>query len=523
MKQAPLSSYLLAGFPSFLVDSTEEQRVIDWISSAADEAAGNTNAPLDYEILLWRCTTGLCAPGGADSARSETRDITKALSVINDTTEDTPTIYIMLGLRKFLDDQKATPMLTQLFKDTILRLRTLGSHIFFVGPGISVPPEIEHEISMMDFKLPSKEELVILFTKMAEGIDSISVTKQLIERAAEAAVGMTEIEAENAAALSYTVYKTLNINLIHNEKKNAVKKSDVLEFIDVHESMDDVGDFDLLKGWVQKRSKMFTKDAIAYGLPYPKGILLTGVPGTGKSLLSHAIASYMQLPLIKFNVGAIFKKYVGDSEASVRSALNLIETVAPVIVWFDEIDKSFAGLSGGNGDSGVTKRVFQHILTWMQETKAMVFKIATANDITNLPPELYRAGRFDSIFASDLPQLGGRKEIFEIHIRKRGRDPRKFDMVKIGVASDGFVGAEIEHVIEEAMFTAFADGGREFTTDDILGEIKQVRPQSVYDREKIKAVRKFCKEKARPVSSESAISRNAAPKRKARRKVAIMN
>jgi hypothetical protein len=255
---------------------------------------------------------------------------------------------------------------------------------------------------------------------------------------------------------------------------------------------------------VEKLGKMPTYDIRMVGPDH--NFVANGfiVHNCGKSLLSKVTANFLGLPLIKFDIGAIFKKYVGSSEESVRSALKIIETVSPVVVLLDEMDKGFSGISASGGtDSGVTARVLATILTWMQERTCSAFIVATVNRIQGLPPEVYRAGRFDAIFAVDLPQMDGRRDIFEIHIRKVGREPKKFDLTEIAKKSVGLVGAEIECVVHEAMFSAFSDGGREFTTKDILRELQGFYPQSVMDKEKIAAIREFCRTRARPVSSAS--------------------
>jgi len=511
-KQLPLSTYLLAGFPLMYINSCEEQRVINEVQKAASEASNSASTNFQFSFLVWRCTTGfvrLSATGDDDSIGNTTA-LNTAIEHLMTIQQDQPTIAMIMNPRKFMDNH----VVTQAIKDAASHLRLVGSHLILVGPEVTIPPELEHDITFIDFPLPDKERLQGLLQEIVKYNLKKPVQAKLIETAAEAALGMTEIEAENAAALSLTETGTLDIALLQSEKEQAIRKSEVLEFVHTDETIDDVGDFDLLRDWISRRRTAFDAKAKKYGLPVPKGILVAGIPGTGKSLLSKAAANFLGIPLIKFNVGSIFKKYVGDSEASVRSALALVETISPVVLWIDEMDKSFSGITGQSSDSGVTKRVFQTILTWMQETDCRAFRIATVNNMEHLPPELYRAGRFDALFASDLPEMDGRKEIYEIHIRKRNRDPKKYNITKIAAASIGFTGAEIEYSVCEAMFTAYADGGREFTTDDILRAIKEIIPQSVADKDKIDRIRKFCEQKARPVSSRTAINKTATPKLK---------
>ena len=505
----PLSSYLLAGFPCLSFQSTEDDRVIDYIKSSCIEANEFSDST-PYAIFKWTCIDGIqissdgLPPGSVlpDTIKigGDTKDLRHAFITFKSVTRDTPTVGIFLNVRKYLDN----PLVIQSLKDAATTLRKQGSHIILVGPLGDVPDELRAIVTELDFRLPDRDRLQVLYKDLVESYSGVlEVTGDIngrIKKAAEAAIGMTELEAENALALSMTESNDIDIQLIQQEKARAVKKSDVLEWFSAKEKMSDVGDFDNLKQWVEKRKNIFNDSAVEYGLPIPKGLLLLGIPGTGKSLVSKAIAGYLGLPLIRFDIGSLFKKYVGTSEESTRNALRTIEAISPVVVHFDELEKGFAGVNSG-GDSGVGSRVLGTILTWMQERSTMSFIVATVNNVELLPAELYRAGRFDKVFATDLPGQQGREEIYRIHIKKRKRDPKKYDIRTVAAKSVGFVGAEIEYVVEEAMFDAFADNGREFTTQDLLTAIENVIPMSKRDREKIEVIRAFCKERATPVSA----------------------
>lgn len=908
----PLSSYLLAGFPCLSFQSTEDDRVIDYIKSSCIEANEFSDST-PYAIFKWTCIDGIqissdgLPPGSVlpDTIKigGDTKDLRHAFITFKSVTRDTPTVGIFLNVRKYLDN----PLVIQSLKDAATTLRKQGSHIILVGPLGDVPDELRAIVTELDFRLPDRDRLQVLYKDLVESYSGVLDVKgdinDRIKKAAEAAIGMTELEAENALALSMTESNDIDIQLIQQEKARAVKKSDVLEWFPSKEKMSDVGDADNLKKWVEKRKNIFNDSAVEYGLPIPKGLLLLGIPGTGKSLVSKAIAGYLGLPLIRFDIGSLFKKYVGESihgeseiyiasntdgfnvkrlsirrayqinatgytlsytdhggfkwskinavlrhnrkeqfikittelgyslvvteghslfkrnpskikstyfneikgkpdheggklipaeakdlkigdkiaiskhiicdrhkrpaiierrgfkaeitediafliglwmadgcfngnalrlccsikepeivsfvkslgqtcntkkwyngryvgidytvngrqdlvklfnflciadkssvstkkrmpewalgmpsnivakilsgyfsgdgsvnghnievesisynlimdvamllrrfgivanisyrkanplkkirgkvcnyhdswritisrvsdhvkfiknigfaqkhknekikkniakyeripgkfskrsrysimwdnivsvehldsadkysydlsvdgtekfvsngiiahnsELSVRNALRTIEAISPVVVHFDELEKGFAGVNSG-GDSGVGSRVLGTILTWMQERSTMSFIVATVNNVELLPAELYRAGRFDKVFATDLPGQQGREEIYRIHIKKRKRDPKKYDIRTIAAKSVGFVGAEIEYVVEEAMFDAFADNGREFTTQDLLTAIENVIPMSKRDREKIEVIRAFCKERATPVSA----------------------
>jgi SpoVK/Ycf46/Vps4 family AAA+-type ATPase len=289
-----------------------------------------------------------------------------------------------------------------------------------------------------------------------------------------------------------------------------VKKSGLLEIAEPDQrGLDAVGGLNVLKAWIMKRKRSYTPAAEAYLLPPPKGVLIVGVPGTGKSLSAKAIGTALGVPTLRLDIGALFNSLVGESESRTRAALNLAEALAPCVVWIDEVDKGLAGASGsGAGDSGVTKRVFGTIITWMQERKRPVFLVATANDVTNLPPEFLR--RWDEIFAVDLPTEEERAAIFYIHLQKRKRMPlaQRFNIATDTRASlaitatEEFTGSEIEKVIEAAMYDAFDEDGREFTIDDIISAARRTTPLAQTAKEKIDAIRDWAKTRATWASSK---------------------
>ena len=281
-----------------------------------------------------------------------------------------------------------------------------------------------------------------------------------------------------------------DIDLVTDEKKQIIRESEALEFYAVSESPDDVGGLGVLKEWLRLRERAFTQEARAYGLPAPKGIALIGIPGTGKSLTAKMIGGLWRLPLLRLDVGALFGSLVGESEERTRRALQVAETVAPCVVWIDEVEKA---LAHGGLDSGTSTRVFGTILTWMQEKTSPCFVVATANDIASLPPELLRKGRFDEIFFLDLPTQAERKEIFTVHLRKRNRIPADYDLDQLAAATGGYVGAEIEQAIIDAMYLGFNEN-REFSTADILAAIKRQVPLSISQRETIEALRSWLRE-----------------------------
>lgn len=280
--------------------------------------------------------------------------------------------------------------------------------------------------------------------------------------------------------------------MITQEKKSIIRESGALEFFSPQEGIADVGGLEVLKAWLREREKDFTKEARDYGISAPKGIALIGIPGTGKSLTAKMIANLWHQPLVRLDVGALFGSLVGQSEENTRRALSLVETIAPCVLWIDEMEKAF---SHGGGDGGTSQRVFGNILTWMQERKKPVFVIGTANDVSSIPPETLRpGGRFDSIFFLDLPTSLERKEIFTVHLSKKKRPVQQFDLDVLAGASKDYVGAEIQQAVEDAMHLAFYDRkqpGREFTTEDICAALAKLNPLSKVQQARINELREF--------------------------------
>jgi SpoVK/Ycf46/Vps4 family AAA+-type ATPase len=375
------------------------------------------------------------------------------------------------------------------------RLKYTRKTILVLTYSSKLPNELRDEAVLLEYQLPEADELkAILQTLTQAGRAKMRLTELGWEKMVEAALGLTESQAKRVYARALITNPVLDdraIDLVTEEKKQIIRESEALEFYAVSETPEDVGGLGLLKEWLRLRERAFTAEARAYGLPTPKGITLLGIPGTGKSLTAKTIGGLWHQPLLRLDVGAIFGSLVGESEEKLRQALRLVETVAPCILWVDEIEKA---LAHGGLDSGTSTRVFGSFLTWMQEKTAPVFVVATANDISSLPPELLRKGRFDEIFFLDLPTEEERKEIFAVHLRKRRRIPVDYDLDALAAASEGYVGAELEQAVIEAMYIGFNDNQREFTTEDVLKSIKRLVPLSVSQRETISSLRLWLRE-----------------------------
>lgn len=325
------------------------------------------------------------------------------------------------------------------------------------------------------------------------------------EKLVKAALGLTQEEAEKVYRKAVVMHGRLSeaeVDIILSEKKQLIRRNGILEFIEEDESIDAVGGLEELKRWLLQRSEAFTERARAYGLPAPKGLLILGVPGCGKSLIAKTTARLWGLPLLRLDMGRVYDgSMVGKSEANLRSALRTAESLAPAILFIDELDKAFAGAAGSSdSDGGTSSRIFGSFLTWMQEKRSPVFVIATANRVDRLPGEFLRKGRFDEIFFVDLPNINERMEIFRIHLQKRRRDISRFDLRQLAAACEGFSGAEIEQVLIAAMYEAFAQN-REFTQLDILAATKATQPLSRTMTEQVVALREWAQQRARPAAA----------------------
>jgi ATP-dependent 26S proteasome regulatory subunit len=478
-----LSNYFRAGYPGIAVITSEEQRAITDVLAAAKIAERN--------VATWSATEGLRFVTPSPREVTDTADL---LAACSDRTNET--VYIFRDIAGWPFDRD--PVLTRAFRDLLNWAPGAGSCVVVIGPIYKPHITVEKTMIVVDYSLPTPDD----YQKIADAIME-SAGKKFNGNAPavlRALSGMSTPEAENALALSLVETGELSPDVIYREKIQSVKKSGLLEIIDADPlGLSGIGGLDEMKSYLKERSDSYGPEAEAYRLDAPEGILIVGVPGTGKSLTAKAVGTVFKVPTIKMDMGSLFNSLVGESESRTREALKLAEAMAPCVVWIDEIDKGLAGASGsGSNDSGVTKRVFGTIITWMQERKRPVFLVATANDVTSLPPELIR--RWDEIFAVDLPNRIEREEIFNIQLRKRGRMKMVVDRLMID-ATEGFTGSEIERVVKAAMFTAFSDSRREFNSTDMIAAARKTTPLSVTMKEKVDDIRKWAKTRARFAST----------------------
>lgn len=435
----------------------------------------------------------------SDPLRVTAPDPLSALEVI--AADGEPGIFVLKDFHHHLEN--AT--LLRKLRDLAPSLVPAGKNVIFLGPRFSVPEDLEKEIQLLDYPPPGLDEFGELVDHVAESLGggSVRLSAGGRERLLKAALGLTLGEMETVLAKAVVRDGALTdagVDLILEEKRQIVRRGGILEFYEAAEALDDVGGLDALKAWLARRRAAFSEDARAYGLPLPRGILLLGVQGCGKSLVAKAISREWRMPLLRLDVGRIFGRYIGESEAAIRRVIQTAEAVAPAILWIDEIEKGFAGSGSDNLDAGVSARVLGTFLHWMQEKQKPLFVLATANQIRNLPPELLRKGRFDELFFVDLPSEAERTEIFAVHLRKRRRDPAGFDLPALARKTEGFTGAEIEQVVNEALYGAYGDGRRPLSAADLEGAAGEVIPISVTLRETIAAMRQWAERRARPAS-----------------------
>jgi ATP-dependent 26S proteasome regulatory subunit len=487
-----IETIIRARYPILYIVSWEERRVEDTLQMIAHDR-GKTLYP-------WTLTQGFSKSTGQKEVG--TRDPLFALDYILNAPDSS--IFLLKDYHPFINDTSVTRRL----RDLADALKKSHKTIVILSPVMHLPVELEKDVIVYDYDLPSYDDLDALLDNIILSLnDRKDLDLQLSppERDAilKATLGLTIVEAENVFARSLVQTRSFDIDVILSEKEQIIRKSGLLEYYPAEEEIGNVGGLDLLKKWLGKRTSSFTKQAMDYGLPASRGILLLGVQGCGKSLTARTVGSLWKLPILRLDMGRIFAGLVGASEENMRRALKTAESVAPCILWLDELEKGLAGVQGSSSsDGGVTTRVFATFLTWLQEKKSPVFVVATANSVDSLPPELLRKGRFDEIFFIDLPSEKERKEIFSIHLQKRHRDPALFDLSALAIASPGFSGAEIEQSVIEAMYDAFGES-RELTSEDILKACSNSVPLALTMREKIAQIREWSATRARAASSAS--------------------
>lgn len=488
-----LANLFKAKFPIVYIESWEENRVIDMVNRICH----NTELiKTERTVYVWSSTTGLINLD-EDKIIDKSFDTVKALNYFNHEVED-DAVLILKDIHSYMgytEDKRTLRDTASILKDT----EDYKKNVVLIAPELKLPIELQKDITVVDFDLPSVSEIRELLDSIIETNlgEDCKLTDEERNIFAKTAQGLTLQEAENAFARAMVERKQLTLDeldIIMDEKCQVIKKTGILEFVKSDIKMEDIGGLENLKHWLIKRNNSWLDKAHdKYNLPAPKGVLITGVPGCGKSLTAKAMSSLWKLPLLRLDAGKIFDKWVGGSEENIRKVIKTVEAVAPSILWIDEIEKGFDTDSG----SSIGKRVFGTFLTWLQEKTKPVFVIATANNISMLPPELLRKGRFDEIFFVDIPTAKERAVIFRLHLNKmlKGSVSEDFEVSdklisKLVDMTEGFVGAEIEQVIISAVFDAFSED-RKLKKEDLYRAIKNTVPLSVTQSEQIERIREW--------------------------------
>jgi SpoVK/Ycf46/Vps4 family AAA+-type ATPase len=493
---ADVTALLKARHTLLWITSREEMRV--------ERALVDAAAAATFEVRFWDCATGITDARG--NTIENVQDPSQALDYIAN--RKARAVYVLRDLHKWFD-----PV-------TLRKLRTLSRQlqaaapsearaIVLLTPSSEVPPELS-SATVIEYPLPDRAEVATILDAVIGALpDKFRAEATPVngkrDAAIDAAVGLTAEEISNCYAKSLVSSRKVDPALVANEKRRVIARERVLTWYDPDpRGLDAIGGLDLLKGWLTARRSAFSPKARAFGLPAPKGAMLVGIPGCGKSLTAKAIAAAWQMPLLRLDMGALRSKYVGESEGNIRKALKVAEAVSPCVLWLDEIEKAMGGATGPQGDGGVAADALGAILSWMQEREGSVFVIATANDVRSLPPELLRKGRFDELFWVDLPTASERSEIIGATLRQYSRTTDGIDLAEIASVTAGFTGAEISALVPDALFVAFADGERALATADLVAAASTVAPLSKTASERIEGLRAWAKGRARMASTPEA-------------------
>ena len=459
-----LTLLLKARYPVIFINTIEEDRVEYVIRKYIKTS-------LNRSTYSWDFVDGYTNnPNNEGFAK---RNPLQALELVERLTPETPAIFLLKDFNRFLTDISISRKLKNLGRILKLQPKT----ILIIGSDFNIPKELQDLITIVQFQLPVETEISQELTRLIDSLN-IKVNSQLFENLTQACQGLSLERIRRVLSKIIATHKTIDensINILLTEKKQIISQTEILEYWSVNEKITNIGGVENLKDWLKKRKTSFSIQASNYGLPTPRGLLLVGIQGTGKSLTAKAIATEWQLPLLKLDVGKLFGGIVGESESRLRQMIEVSETLAPCILWIDEIDKAFSN-NESKGDSGTSNRVLATFISWLSEKTKPVFVVATANNIDLLPLEIIRKGRFDEIFFLDLPQKDEREQIFKIHIQEfRPNSWESYDYEKLAQLSESFSGAEIKQSIIEGMYHAFYEQ-REFETNDICLALNQLIP-----------------------------------------------
>ncbi len=491
-----LTLLLRACYPLIYIPTTEEERLEKAIANVT-QTMGNRN------VYLWDFVDGY--GDNPNNTGFGKRNPLQALEFIEKLPSKVGGVFILRDYQRFLEDISISRKLRNLSRT----LKAQPKNIVIISPQVTIPEELTEIFTVLDFPLPTATEIKTEITRLISATGQ-SLSEQLLNELVRSAQGLSLERIRRVLTRAIAFHGKIepeDVELILEEKRQSIRQTQILDFYPATEQISDIGGLNNLKNWLLRRGGAFSEKARAYGLPNPRGLLLVGIQGTGKSLTAKAIAHHWHLPLLRLDVGRLFGGLVGESESRTRQMINLAEALSPCILWIDEIDKAFAGATG-KGDSGTTSRVFGTFITWLAEKQSPVFVVATANNIQSLPPEMLRKGRFDEIFFVGLPSQEEREAIFEVHLsRLRPHNLNNYDLKRLAYETPEFSGAEIEQTLIEAMHIGFSQN-RDFSTDDILEAASQIVPLAKTAQEQIQFLQNWAAAgKARLASQNNGFSK----------------
>ncbi len=492
-----LEVLIQAQYPIIYLVTFEEERAQEAIARIAQ-------AKPQHRIFIWTVTYGM-VEYGRTNAPPQHNTMSPQVAIEFAIKHKENAVFVFKDLHPFLE----SPEVKRYLRDAVINFKGTQKTLVLMSPLQTIPVELEKDVVVIEFPLPDMQELdEVLSLHLKAHFGRKRLAPEVREKLLKAALGLTRDEADKVYRKAEVVAGKLTeseVDVILSEKKQLIKRNGILEYLDFDDTIEAVGGLSELKHWLTQRANAFTERARQYGLPQPKGMLILGVPGCGKSLIAKTTARLWGLPLLRLDMGRVYDgSMVGRSEANLRNALRVAESVSPAILFIDEVDKAFAGSAGSaDADGGTSSRIFGTFLTWMQEKNSPVFVMATANRVERLPSEFLRKGRFDEIFFVDLPTLDERVEVFRIHLQKRREEINRFDLEELAKACDGFSGAEIEQAVVAAMHEAFAQN-REFTQFDILSALRSTLPISRTMMEQVTALRDWARNRARPAAANFA-------------------
>lgn len=490
-----LASYVEALYPIIYINHFDFKVIDDIIASIAGDRKifeyNNGLGSVDFKTksAMFECDS--------TPFLKHEYDLIKFLKQVEDYGYKHNMLIVLKDVHNQLDDPAVISLLKYIAERNLYNDEYSAS-IFIVSSKLHIPEELEDLITVFEIPLPDDSEIRNIILEFAQDLD-IDIAEDVLNEITISFKGLNEFQIKQILNLAYQEGGCLDFGdkqLIFREKEQLVKKAGLLEMILVREDINDIGGLENLKDWLGKKERIFNQldKAIRFGVDIPKGMMIVGMPGCGKSLAAKATAKLFKVPLVRLDVGRLLGKYIGESEENMRRALKLAEAISPCVLWIDELEKAFSGIGSTGGGSDVTTRLFGQFLTWMQEKENTVFIVATANDISRIPPEFLRKGRFDELFYVDFPNNEERKKIIEIHLKKRGKWNRDLDIISVVKDTDGYSGADLEAIVKDAVESCFVEGRKQMTTDDLKKAQKSIKSISSTLSTRIKQIKEAVKD-----------------------------